>query len=139
MTDQYKFDPSTDEAIQAKIKMPDAWDRGTIKVKFYWDVDTSGSGTVTWGAKAGALSDNDAIDSALWGGAVTKTDTVITVGDLHISDATSALTVGGSPALDDLIWFEVYRDVSADSCAQDAKLLGVLIQYREDTSNSTAW
>ena len=50
-----------------------------------------------------------------------------------------ALTIGGTPALGDLIVFEVCRNTDGTGdMAEDAWLLGVLIQYKVDQTVS-AW
>jgi hypothetical protein len=131
---------ATEERAQFKLVMPENWDRSTVKVKFYWGnaSGASASDTVEWAIKAGALGNDDAIDAAL-GTAVTISDTVIADGDLHVTSVTGALTIGGTPALGDLIEFEVYRNTDGtDDMAEDAWLLGVLIQYKVDQTVS-AW
>lgn len=139
--DYYLFDSVTEEGVQFKVAMPDKWDRGTIKAKFFWDAatDASASDGVTWGIAARAISNDDAIDGA-FPSSVDTDDTVIAVGDLHVI-ASSAVTVGGTPALGDLVLFEVTRVVgdSNDDMAEDAKLLGVQIQYNESSSLTTGW
>ena len=124
--------------------MPPTWDRGTIKLKFYW---VPGSGCtqgdiVTWGAKSVAVANDGDIDGTAHGASVTVDDTVLAgvEGDLHISDATGALTVAGSPALGNLINLIVYRDADgsegSDDMTEDAHLIGVSIQYKR--SNTVA-
>lgn len=143
MSDHYLFDgATTNEGVQFKMMMPDEWDGSTIKVKVFWDAASGASASdgVVWSISAGAISNDDAIDAVL-GTAQTVTDTVIAVGDLHVSAATSALTVGGTPALGDLIWFEVERlqDNGSDTMAEDAKLLGIAIQYAESATEPSSW
>lgn len=131
---------ATEERVQFKLVMPENWDRSTVKVKFYWGnaSGASAADTVEWGIKAGALSNDDAIDAAL-GTPQVISDTVIADGDLHITSATPALTIGGTPALGDLVVFEVYRNTDGtDDMAEDAWLLGCLIQFQVDQTVS-AW
>jgi len=64
---------------------------------------------------------------------------VIADGDLHITAATPALTIGGTPALGDLCIFEVYRNTDGtDDMAEDGWLFGCEIQYKVDQTVS-AW
>lgn len=132
--DYFAFDAgATEERVQFKLKMPENWDIGTIKVKFDWTSDTGSTAgdTVEWGIKAGALSNDDAIDAAL-GTAQVITDTLLANNgtDLQTTGATPALTVGGTPALGDVIVFEVYRNTDGtDDMAEDAWLTGITIQY----------
>lgn len=123
------FDASTEEYAWFAIPSPDYWDLSTITVKFHWTV-ASGSDDVIWGAAALARSNDDALDTAL-GTAATVTDTVITALDLHTTSATSAITVGGTPAKGDYLFIRVYRDADAggDTLATDARLIGVTVKF----------
>lgn len=133
--DYYAFDGGvTEERIQFKLRMPEGWDHGILKAKFLWSsaAGSTAADTVEWGIKAGALSDNDALDAALGTPQVISDALLANAGaDLQISGATPALTVGGAPASGDLIVFEVYRNTDGtDDMAEDAWLFGVEIQYR---------
>ncbi len=140
--DYFAFDNgATEENVNWKIAMPENWDRSTIKAKFYWSTDSGSSAgdTVGWGIKATAVSDDDPIDVA-WGTEQVVLDTVTsgTSGDLHVTAATPAVTVAGSPALGDMVTVEVFRDTSTDDCAEDAWLFGVMVQYKI-TNVVAAW
>jgi len=141
--DYFAFDAgATKERVQFKLVMPEDWDRGALRVKFHWSSATSSTAgdTVEWGIKAGAFTDSDAIDAAL-GDAVVISDILLADngGDLQLTDTTPALTVGGTPALHDLVVFEVYRNTDGtDDMEEDAWLLGVSIQYLKSNAVS-AW
>lgn len=123
------FDASTDEFAQFFIPMPSSWDEGTITAKFYWSHGaTTTNFAVVWGIQAVAISNDDA-QATSFGTAVTVTDTGGTTSDLYISDATSAMTVGGTPQAGDLVCFQVFRDADAagDNLAVDARLQAVQI------------
>jgi len=141
--DHYAFDAGIiEERVQWKLVMPEKWNRGTIKAKFYWSSATGSTAgdTVEWAIKAGALSDSDAIDAAL-GTAQVISDALLADNgaDLQISAATPALTIAGTPALGDMIVFEVYRNTDGvDDMAEDAWLMGVLIQYKK-TVYAASW
>ena len=137
MIDYLAFDQATEEGAQFKMMMPDEWDRSTIKLKVFWDAAATASGTVIWGVKAGALSNDDAIDAAL-GTQVTVTDTLLAVGDMHISPATAAVTVGGTPALEDMIIFQIVA-TTGGTIAVDQFLMGISIQYKESTTTPVIW
>jgi len=141
--DYYAFDAGvTEERVQFKNVMPDNWDRGTIKAKFFWSSATGSttSDTVEWGIKAGALSDSDTIDAALGTPQVISDALLANDGaDLQVSGATPAITIGGTPALGDLVMFEVYRNTDgSDNMAEDAWLMGILLQYKKN-ANVAAW
>lgn len=123
------FDTATQEYAQFSVAMPKSWDRGTVSFVAYWTA-ASGSGGVAWSLQAVAVSDDDPTDAA-FGTAQTVTDTFITAGDLHVTAESSAITVAGSPAVGDLIWFQVSRQVAnaADTLAVDACLIGIKLIY----------
>ena len=142
--DYFAFDGgATEERVQFKLSMPGEWNGGTVKVKFYWSSATGSTtgDTVQWGIKAGALDDSDVIDTAL-GTAQTVSDALTADNgtDLQISSATAALTIAGTPGVDEIITFEIYRDTDGtDDMTEDAWLLGVKIQYQENATEPSAW
>lgn len=139
---------ATEERVQFKLAMPEDWNLGTVKVKFYWSSAT-GSTTgdkVSWAIKAGALSSDDAIDAALGTAQAVEGTLLADNGtDLQATAATPALTVGGTPALGDLTTFEVFRDTdgsvatTTDDMTEDAWLLGVRIQYLTNSTAVSGW
>ncbi len=62
-------------------------------------------------------------------------DQAIADNDLHITDASSALTVSNTPALGNLVHFKLTRDYdyAGAGAAMDvnAYVLGILIQYKK--------
>ena len=122
--------------------MPEDWDRGTIKAKFYWSSATGSSvaDTVEWGIKARAIDDNDAIDAAL-GTPQVISDTILAANgaDMQRTAATPAITVGNAAGLGDMVVFEVYRNTDGtDAMAEDAWLFGVNLQYQRNQTVA-AW
>jgi hypothetical protein len=123
------FDASADEYAQFVIPMPASWDEGTITAKFYWShPSTTTNFTTVWGIQAVAVGNDDAFNAA-FGSAVTVTDIGGTTDDLYVTDATSALTVAGSPQAGDVVCFQVFRDADAagDNLAVDARLVAVVL------------
>ncbi len=127
--DQLLFDAGADEFADALIIVPNNWNNGTITARFYWTASTS-SGDVVWGIQARAFANDDALDTAA-GTAQTVTDTLTATNDMCVTSATSAVTIGGTPAANTPVQFTVYRDANAggDTLAADARLLGVEILY----------
>jgi len=124
------FDASTDEYLQYSMVMPDNWTPGAnVQATFYWTTSaTAGTGNVIWGAQAVAISNDDALDAA-FGTAQTVTDAFIADKDLHISSATSSVTIAGTPAAADTIVWRFYRDAdnASDTYTQDTWLLRVVL------------
>ncbi len=141
--DYYAFDSgATEERVQFKIKLSESWNLGTIKAKFDWSSDTGSTAgdTVECGIKVGALSNDDAIDTAL-GTPQVITDTLLANNgtDLQITAATPAITIAGTPAINDMLVFEIYRNTDGtDDMAEDAYLYSVTLQYAK-TALVNAW
>jgi hypothetical protein len=145
--DYLAFNTTTEQFAAFSVVLPENWDRGTIKAKFYWaPTNNSGSSanTVEWEIAAVAISNDDAIDVAL------GTSQVISMaltsvgasesGYLHITPATPAVTVGGTPALGDLVHFKISRNVGGtDTYGYDALLFGALIQCTTNIAAVSAW
>jgi hypothetical protein len=140
--DYLAFDATTEQYADVSFPMPEGWNRSTVKVKFYWTTESGSSATdtVEWEIAGVAVSDDDAIDTSL-GTAQVISDAVLADNgtDLQLSGATPALTVGGTPALGDLVHWKVSRNVSGtDSCEEDAHLFAFVIQYLDNQAVS-AW
>jgi hypothetical protein len=123
------FDPTTQQYAQFNIMMPKSWDRGTITAQFYWShpATTTNFGVV-WNLAGVAVSDDDTIAVA-FGTAQQIADTGGTTNDLYVTAATPAITITGSPAVADLVFFQVSRVVAdgSDTMAVNARLAGVAI------------
>ena len=129
------FHQSTQQYAQFSVAMPKSWDEGTVTASFYWTHATAVNTDVIWAIQGVSVSDNDTLDVA-FGTAQTVTDTFHnTAEDLAITAATSAITLGGSPAAGDLAFFQVYRaaDAAGDTTnSTTAHLIGVKIFYTTD-------
>lgn len=141
--DYFAFDGgATEERVQFAFPAPAGWDYGTVKAKFHWSSATASTAgdTVEWGIKGGALSNDDAIDAAL-GTAQVVSDTLLADNgaDMQVTAATSAITIGGTPAAGDMLIFEVYRNTDGtDDMTEDAWLFCVEIQFQITTA-AAAW
>jgi hypothetical protein len=130
-----------DEHAEFDMVFPEQWDEGTIKYKVYWDAAAGASAAddVRFYMAAAARSNDDALDAGV-GALQNADDAVIAVGDLHITPASSALTVGGTPAVGDMIHFRISRDYDygGTPMTEDARVFGVLVQYQRN-GTSAAW
>jgi hypothetical protein len=84
-----------------------------------------------------AVSDGDPIDAA-WGTAIVITDNAqSTAGEVYRSAQSAAVTIAGTPAEGDVIFFRLFRDVSdaEDTMAEDLRLIGIQIFYTIDAEN----
>lgn len=124
-----QFSASADKFAQWLSIMPHDWDGGTVTAQVHWTCSGGGAGeTVEFDVRARSYGDDDALAQAL-GTVQAATDTWIADLDLHITAATSAITLGGTPAADELVIWQVMRDVSEDDLGCNAILLAVHITY----------
>lgn len=129
------FDTTTQEGAQFSIPMPKGWNEGTVTFEPIWTAD-SGSGGVVWELRAVALSNDDALDTA-FGTGQTSTDTLIAAGDVHIGPESAAITIGGSPAEGDMVFFQIRRVPAngSDTLGVDARLLGIRLYITTNAAN----
>ena len=122
---------------QFSIAMPKSWNEGTITFEAYW---TAEAGTLTngvsWGLQGVGLSEADPMETA-FGTAVVVDDALTALKDVHVTSTSSAVTIGGSPAAGDIVFFQIYRDTadSNDTLSEIAKLIGIKLHYTTDAGN----
>ena len=126
------FVHAADSSIQISYPMPENWDRGTVKAKLLWSpgAGASAGDDVVFILKGSAVSDGQGLDMAFTTGAGIA-DQVSADAMLHVSPASAALTIEGTPELGDMIHFQLTRDVSEGTTpmAADCRVIGLLIQY----------
>lgn len=131
------FDATTQEYAQFSIPMPKAWGQGTVTFKPIWShASTATNFGVVWELQAVAVSDDDAI-AAAYGTAQSSTDTGGTTDDLYIGPESSAITVGGAPAEEDIVFFRLTRNTGSgsDTITIDARLHGIILYITTDAEN----
>jgi len=130
------FDASSDEYAQFAVAFPKSWDEGTVTFQTYWSVSGTDTGTVCFAVQGVAVSSDDTLDVAM-GTAVANTALAGsgTANDLMINVESGAITIDGSPAAGDEVFFNIYRDVSADDQTADARLVGIKLFFTTDAAN----
>jgi len=130
------FDTSSDEYAQFAVAFPKSWNESTVTFQTYWSVSGTNTGTVCFAVQGVAVSSDDTLDVAM-GAAVANTALAAsgTTNDLMVNAESGAVTIGGSPAAGDEVFFNVYRDVSADDQTADARLVGLKLFYTTDAAN----
>ena len=111
--------------------LPSDYDGGTLTAKFYWTANSTSTNSVVWRISGVAIGDGETLDVAP-GTAQAVTDAnKSTAYFLSITDATSALTLAGTPAAGELVRFAISRDPTNDSdtLAATARLLSVVLTY----------
>ena len=132
------FDQTTAENVFFTWSPPSRWDRGTVTFSAIWTAD-AGTGGVVWLLYGYAASDDDPIPSTLTnsGGVA---DTLIATGDVHRTGESAALTIEGTPADNDIIFFRIRRSVNSaqDTLTADAKLIGIELFWTADAAVDVA-
>lgn len=133
------FDATTKEHCEFAVQMPKNWDRGTVQAAAVWRHEaTTTNFQVRFGCAAVAIGDDDA-GAVNFGTAQEVTDTGGTTADLYFTAKVPAITIAGSPASEDMVFFDFYRDPAhaADTMAIDAELVGVKIYLSLTTTDET--
>lgn len=140
--DVWDFDGTVSETNYFKMRMPDSWDLGTLRVEFkYLNTDITASQSNVWAVAAGAISKNELFAINALGTEVTVSNLVATATNNVNSCTSPAMTVGGTPALGDLVVFRVRRapENGWDINEADARLLGVAVQWQSKRNNPAQW
>ena len=113
-----------------EMALPSDYGSGTITYQAYWLANSTSTNSVVWGLQGCAYAATDTIDQA-WGTAVETTSAnQSTAYKLNISSVSSAVTLSGSPAANQLVKWRCYRLGSgSDNLAVAASLVGFQINY----------
>jgi hypothetical protein len=130
------FDKDSDEFAQFSVAFPKSWNEGTVTFQFFWSGIAATTG-VTLGLQGVAVGDNDTIDVAYGTAVLVDDDAQGAVEEMLVSAESAAITIAGSPAVDQLCYFRIFRDVSAtnDDMAGDCRLHGIKLFFTTDAAN----
>ena len=130
------FDKDSDEFAQFAVAFPKSWNEGTVTFQAFFTAATTNTGTTAWGLSGVALADDGSLNTS-FGTQVVATAKAMsgTSNDLAVTAESGAVTIAGSPSTDEYVFFEIFRDVSADSLTADSKLLGIKLFFTTDAAN----
>ena len=103
----------------------------------YWTPSSTNTGNCLFQLQGVAVGDGDTID-VVYGTGITVTDAgIATIEDQQISSVSTAVTIAGSPAVDQQTYFQLFRDANAggDTFSADARVLGIKIFFTTDAAN----
>ena len=131
------FDKDSDEFAQFAVAFPKSWNEGTVTFQAFFTAASTDTGTTAWGLSGVAIADNDSCNTA-FGTQVVATAKAHsgTSNDLDVAAESGAVTIAGSPSTDEQVFFQISRDVSADSLTADEKLLGIKLFFTTDAANA---
>ena len=130
------FPVAADSYAQFAIAFPKSWDRLALQYQTYWSVTGTDVNTVVFTLAAVAMSSDDPF-GVNFGTAVPNTALAAsgTANDLMVNAKSGDVTVGGSPAENDQVFFQIARDVSAGTQPADVRLLGVKLFFTTNAEN----
>ena len=129
------FDASSDENAQFTVAFPKSWNEGTVTFQAFFTVTGTNTGTVAWGLSGVSFADNASINTAFGTNVVATAKAHSgTSNDMDVTAVSGAVTITGA-AVDTQTYFQVMRDVSADSQTGDARLLGIKLFFTTDAAN----
>ena len=130
------FPVAADSYAQFAIAFPKSWDRLALQYQTYWSVTGTDVNTVVFTLAAVAMSSDDPF-GANFGTAVPNTALAHsgTANDLMVNVKSGDVTVGGTPAEGDQVFFQIMRDVSAGTQTADVRLLGVKLFFTTNAEN----
>jgi hypothetical protein len=131
------FDASSDEFAQAVWRSKANWDAGTLSFIVHWTTTATDADGVAWALQAVAVPDGTPMDVAFGTAVVVTDDAQSAATDVLATAESGDLTVAGSPTAGDLIYFQIFRDVSDanDDMTEDAGLIGVTIFFTTNDTN----
>lgn len=133
------FVSSADRHAQFQIAFPKSWNEGTVTFQVYWTTTATDTNGVAWGLQGVAVSNDDTIDVAYGTAVVVTDDNISAAEDMLVTSESSAVTIAGTPAVGDMCFFRVFRDVSDgnDDMTEDARLIGVQLFFTTNAGNDT--
>jgi len=133
----FDFDPSSDEFTQFAVAFPKSWNEGTVTFQYFWTPSNTNTGNCALELQAVACGEGDTIDVAFGTSAQVLDAGGGTVEDQQVSDESGAITIAGSPAVNQLCYFQVKRnaDVGPDTFTGDCRLIGIKLFFTTDASN----
>ena len=131
------FDASSDENAQFTVCFPKSWNEGTVTFQAFWTVTGTNTGTVAWGLSGVSIADDVSINTAFGTNVVATAKAFSgTSNDIMVSAESGAVTIA-SAAVDTQTYFQIMRDVSADTQSGDARLLGIKLFFTTDAANDS--
>jgi hypothetical protein len=137
----WDFDTTTSEAVQFNFAFPKEWDEGTVTFQVFWAAASASNNSVVWTLEGVAMGATEAIDVSYGASAVdTNSSANGGLNILNVTTESAAMTIAGTPNVDNMTFFRLSRNVGAagDDLAADARLLGIKLFYTTDAATTGA-
>ena len=120
---------------QFTVAFPKSWNEGTVTFQAFFTVTGTNTGTVAWGLSGVSFADNGDINTAFGTNVVATAKAHSgTSNDMDVTAVSGAVTITAA-AVDTQTYFQVMRDVSADSQTGAARLLGIKLFFTTNAAN----
>lgn len=131
------FDNATDEYAHFSVAFPKSWNEGTVTFQVFWMLAATDTDGVAWGLQAVAFANSDPMNTAFGTAIVVTDDNLSASQDILVTAVSAAVTIAGSPGVDELVNFRLFRDVSDgnDDATEDARLIGIKLFWTTDVRN----
>ncbi len=142
--DTLKFASTADTKAEFSVVFPDDWDKGAVKAKILWTYNdsTAAEAGQAVGFTIGAVSYADGGNvSAAPSSLVLVGDVADSANELHRTDASAAIAIGGTAGDGNLVHFMLKRNTAyapegTTAMPTDALVLGVVIQFGRTTTTA---
>ena len=129
------FAADADDFAQFTVAFPKSWNEGTVTFQAFFTVTGTNTGTVAWGLSGVSFADNGDINTAFGTNVVATAKAHSgTSNDMDVTAVSGAVTITAA-AVDTQTYFQVMRDVSADSQTGAARLLGIKLFFTTNAAN----
>lgn len=135
----FSFDGTSINRVRFVVPMPKSWNLSTITFKVFGVCDTGGSNAAVWKVAAKAFSHDDPLwtTADLSTGAQSASMSWTADDDLLVSAESSAITVDGTPAAEDLLLIELWRDPTDGGDTTTAAILLLAAKIMFSTNAAT--
>ena len=131
------FAADADDFAQFSVIFPKSWNEGTVTFQAFFTVTGTNTGTVAWGLSGVSIADNVSNNTAFGTNVVAAAKSHSgTTNDLDVSAVSGDVTIA-SAAADTFTYFQIMRDVSADSQTGTARLQGIKLFFTTDAKNDS--
>lgn len=129
------FAADADDFAQFTVAFPKSWNEGTVTFQAFFTVTGTNTGTVAWGLSGVSFADNGDINTAFGTNVVATAKAHSgTSNDMDVTAVSGAVTITAA-AVDTQTYFQVMRDVSADTQTGAARLLGIKLFFTTNAAN----
>jgi len=131
------FDASTSEFAQFAVTFPKSWNGGSVTFIPTWSPSNTDTGNCIWSLSGLSVAEGETADTS-FSAPQTSTDAGIgTVEDIQMGPVSSAITIAGTIADGNQVFFQLERDADngSDTFTGDARLLGIQLFYTTNAAN----